>query len=101
MPMTIRTKQAESAILHGFSRLEAASSGDLSWINFFAKDWTGPQRCELTVFMPAKLASMIEDAFHDYEDWESNQENAPEAVTERPDAIADLPRQQEEAGALK
>lgn len=99
MPMTIRTKQAESAILHGFSRLEAVSAGDLSWINFFAKDWTGPQRCELAVFMPAKLASMIEDAFHDYEDWESNQETAP--ISDYTDAIADLQRQQEEARALK
>lgn len=99
MPMHINVTRADIASLHGFSRLEAVSSGDLSWINFFAKDWTGPQRCELAVFMPAKLASMIEDAFHDYEDWESNQETAP--ISDYTDAIADLQRQQEEARALK
>lgn len=99
MPMTINVREADSASLHGFSQLEAVRSGDLSWVNFFAKDVLGAERCELAVFMPAKLASMIEDAFHDYEDWESNQETAP--ISDYTDAIADLQRQQEEARALK
>lgn len=99
MPMTIRTKQAESANLHGFSRLEAVSVDDHSWINFFAKDRKGVEICELVVFMPAELASRIEDAFHDYEDFERNQETAP--ISDYTDAIADRPRQQEEARALK
>ena len=76
MTLSLTVKTADSASLHGFSRLVAGSSGKTSWLTFYTKDFRGIETPELPVFMPMRLAEMIEKAFHDYEDWESGQEGA-------------------------
>lgn len=74
MTFSLRVKAAESANLHGFSRLAAERLGEHSWLRFYTKDHLGKETPELCVHMPQRLAEMIEDAFHAYEDWESGQE---------------------------
>lgn len=76
MTLSLTVKTADSANLHGFSRLVTGSSGKTSWLSFYTKDYSGIETPELSVFMPMRLAEMIEKAFHDYEDWESGQEGA-------------------------
>ena len=73
MTLSLTVKTADSANLHGFSRLVTGSSGKTSWLSFYTKDYSGIETPELSVFMPMRLAEMIEKAFHAYEDWESGQ----------------------------
>ena len=90
MTLSLTVKTADSANLHGFSRLVTGSSGKTSWLSFYTKDYSGIETPELSVFMPMRLAEMIEKAFHDYEDWESGQEGATfdEALGAKCDAEA-------------
>ena len=74
MTLSLTIKTAESAHLHGFSRLVAESRGEYSWIRFYTRGFRGLEIPELCVEMPLRLAEMIEEAFHAYEDWESGQE---------------------------
>lgn len=74
MTLSLNVKTADSANLHGFSRLVAESHGKTSWIRFYTKDYSGVETEELSVFMPKRLAEMIEETFHKYEDWLSGQE---------------------------
>lgn len=84
-----------SANLHRVSAMTAEQHGGATWLKI-----TGESAVEtFTVFMPLRQAEMIADAFDDYNDWLSGQETAP--ISDYTDAIADLPRQQEAARALK
>jgi hypothetical protein len=74
MTLSLNVRTADSASLHGFSRLVAGSSGKTAWLCFYTKDYSGVETEELSVFMPLRLADMIVEAFHEYEDWLSGQE---------------------------
>ena len=99
MTLSLTIKTADSANLHGFSRLVAESRGETSWLRFYTKDFRGIETPELCVFMPLRLAEMIEEAFHAYEDWESGQEGPAfdDALAAKCDADARVA----EARALK
>ncbi len=99
MTINLTVKKVDSASLHGFSRLKAQSHGESSWVRIYAKDHLGEETADMCIFMPLRLAEMLEDAFHAYEDEISGQETAP--ISDYTDAIADLPRQQEAARMLK
>ena len=90
---------ADSANMHGFSRLIAENSNGHAWIRLYAKNYLGKETPELCVHMPQKLAEMIEEAFHAYEDWESGQEGPTfdDALAAKCDTAARV----EEARALK
>lgn len=98
MTLSLNVRTADSASLHGFSRLVAGSSGKTAWLCFYTKDYSGVETEELSVFMPKRLAEMIEEAFHAYEDWESGQDGPTfdDALAAKRDADAML-----EARALK
>ncbi len=74
MTLSLTIKTAEIAHLYGFSRLVAESRGEYSWVRFYTRGFRGLEIPELCVEMPLRLAEMIEEAFHAYEDWESGQE---------------------------
>lgn len=75
MTLSLNVRTADSASLHGFSRLVAGSSGKTAWLCFYTKDYSGVETEELSVFMPLRLADMIVEAFHEYENWASSQED--------------------------
>ena len=84
-----------TATMHNFKRLKAHQSGNITWLTIY-----GERSLEtIAVFMPLRLAEMIEKAFHAYEDWESGQEGPTfdDALAAKCDADARV----EEARALK
>ena len=74
MTLSLQVTTADSASMHGFSRLIAENSNGHAWLRLYAKNYLGKEKSELCVHMPLRLAEMIEEAFHAYEDWESGQE---------------------------
>ena len=74
MTLSLTVTTADSANMHGFSHLVAENSNGHAWLRFYAKNYLGKETPELCVYMPLRLAEMIEEAFHAYEDWESGQE---------------------------
>jgi len=74
MTLSLTVTTADSASMHGFSRLIAENSNGHAWLRLYAKNYLGKETSELCVHMPLRLAEMIENAFHAYEDWESGQE---------------------------
>ena len=84
-----------NATMHGFKSLKAHQSSNITWLEI-----CGERSLEtIVVFMPLRLAEMIEEAFHAYEDWESGQEGPAfdDALAAKCDADARV----EEARALK
>ena len=99
MTLSLIVTTADSANMHGFSRLVAESHSGYSWLRFYTKNHLGKETPELCVHMPLRLAEMIEEAFHAYEDWESGQEGP--TFDEAPAAKCDTAARVEEARALK
>ena len=99
MSLSLTVTTADSANMHGFSRLIAENSNGHAWLRLYAKNHLGKETPELCVHMPLRLAEMIEEAFHAYEDWESGQEGPTfdDALAAKCDADARVT----EARALK
>lgn len=89
MALSLTVTTADSANMHGFSRLIAENSNGHAWLRLYAKNYLGKETPELCVHMPLRLAEMIEEAFHAYEDWESGQEGPTfdEALAAKADAV--------------
>jgi hypothetical protein len=75
MTLSLIVTTADSANMHGFSRLIAENSNGHAWLRLYAKNYLGKEKSELCVHMPLRLAEMIEEAFHEYENWASSQED--------------------------
>ena len=99
MTLSLTVTTADSANMHGFSRLVAENSNGHAWLRLYAKNYLGKETPELCVHMPMRLAEMIEEAFHAYEDWESGQEGP--AFDEALAAKCETAARVEEARALK
>ena len=99
MTLSLQVTTADSASMHGFSRLIAENSNGHAWLRLYAKNYLGEETPELCVHMPRRLAEMIEEAFHAYEDWESGQEGP--AFDEALGAKCDAAARVVEARALK
>lgn len=97
MVLRVNITEIDSVSLHKFSRLVAGSRNDSSWLDIYSRDYVGKERNDLCIFMPLRLAEMLEAAFHAYGDEVSGQET----VSAYADVIADPPRQGAEARALK
>ena len=83
------------ASMRHFKSLKAQQNGDAAGLAIY-----GERPLEtIEVTMPLRLAEMIEEAFHAYEDWESGQEGPTfdDALAAKCDADARV----EEARALK
>ena len=74
MTLSLQVTTADSASMHGFFFFFSENSNGHAWLRLYAKNYLGEETPELCVHMPLRLAEMIEEAFHAYEDWESGQE---------------------------